>query len=75
MAQELGWGRGREAEVGEVGSQRLGLPEGAAFPARVGSMGCNYTAPGPEPAGRERELAGERRRAGERGPGEGPTLL
>ncbi|KAL4674861.1 hypothetical protein H8959_018795 [Pygathrix nigripes] len=31
-------------------------------------MGCNYTAPGREPAGRERELAGGRWRAGERGP-------
>lgn len=34
-------GRGRQAEVGGVGSPRLGLPEGAASPARVGSMGCN----------------------------------
>lgn len=30
-------------------------------------MGCNYTAPGPELAGRERELAGARKLEGERG--------
>jgi hypothetical protein len=72
VAQQLGWGA-REAEVGDVGSQRFGLPEGAAFPARVGSMGCNYTAPGPEPAGWERELAGGTRGRGRWLPG--PTLL
>lgn len=71
VAQHLCWpgAGGRSAEVGGVGSQRLGRPEGAAFPARVGSMGCNYTAPGPDPAGRERELAGAGRRAGARAPG------
>lgn len=55
-------GRGRLALSGAKG---FGLPEGAALPARVGSMGCNYTAPGREPAaGRERELAGGSGRRG-----------
>ncbi|VTJ73434.1 Hypothetical predicted protein [Marmota monax] len=74
VARQLGWGA-REAEVGGVGSQRLGLPEGAAFPARVGSMGCNYTAPGPEPAGRERELAGGGRGRGRGREGTHVTLI
>lgn len=53
----------------------FGLPEGAAFPARVGSMGCNYTALGREPAGRERELAGGTRRAGDRAERTHVTLI
>lgn len=56
-----GAGKGRLALSEAKG---FGLPEGVAFPARVGSMGCNYTAPGREPMGRERELAGGKRRAG-----------
>lgn len=58
-----GAGKGRLAQSEAKG---FGLPEGVAFPARVGSMGCNYTAPGWELVGRERELAGGRRQEGAR---------
>lgn len=56
VARRRSWGRGRQGLAMSEARGRAS-PEGAAFPARVGSMGCNYTAPGPQPAGRERELA------------------
>lgn len=67
-----GAGKGRLALSEAKG---FGLPEGVAFPARVGSMGCNYTAPGREPVGRERKLTGGSRQAGARAARTHVTLI
>lgn len=67
-----GAGKGRLALSEAKG---FGLPEGVAFPARVGSMGCNYTAPGREPVERERELTGGSRQAGARAARTHVTLI